>query len=81
MIHESKVIDESNKGGLMICRKCKEQGLKSQIYNLGSQTTLMGTSSFYDENGKYLGKLAKTVMYYHISFAGLFFSFYMLQLL
>lgn len=35
----------------MICSKCKELGIKSQVYDRGSSVTLMGYQSYYDEEG------------------------------
>jgi hypothetical protein len=37
----------------MICKECKKQGLKSNIFPGGASTTLMSRSPFYDENGVY----------------------------
>jgi hypothetical protein len=37
----------------MICAKCKEMGLKSQVNSGSTLTTLMGTFPFYDEDGVY----------------------------
>ncbi len=36
----------------MICEKCKEQGLKSRVSEMGCSKTLLGYRPFYDENGK-----------------------------
>ena len=35
----------------MICPACKEQGLKSTVQTEGLMSTLMGYSTYYDENG------------------------------
>ena len=38
----------------MICPECKEQGLKSKIYQHGmGSTTLMWCPPFYDEDGQH----------------------------
>jgi hypothetical protein len=37
----------------MKCPICKEKDLKSKVYSKGSSTTLMGYSSYYDEEGVY----------------------------
>jgi len=36
----------------MICPICKEKGLKSQVMIGGIMSTLMGYTSYYDEDGK-----------------------------
>jgi hypothetical protein len=36
----------------MICQKCQEEGLKSRVQDLGGTSTLLGYSSYYDEDGK-----------------------------
>jgi hypothetical protein len=38
---------------LVICQECKKEGKKSRVYVGGGMTTLMGVSSFYDEEGRY----------------------------
>jgi hypothetical protein len=35
----------------MICLECKEQGLKSKVYNLGEESTTVGYLPFRDEDG------------------------------
>lgn len=35
----------------MICKECKEQGLKSTVTSMGSGSTLLGWNPFYDEEG------------------------------
>lgn len=37
----------------MKCPKCKELGLKSNVFNEGGTTTLMGYPTYYDEDGVY----------------------------
>ena len=36
---------------IVICPKCKEDGLKSKSYDRGQFKTLMGVTPFYDEEG------------------------------
>lgn len=36
----------------MFCPICKEKGLKSQVMTSGIMSTLMGYTSYYDEDGK-----------------------------
>ena len=37
----------------MKCPKCVEEGEKSRVYEYPGGTTLMGTHSYYDEDGKW----------------------------
>ena len=35
------------------CPVCKEQGLKSRVYERGCSSTLMATHTWYDEEGRF----------------------------
>lgn len=35
----------------MICPECKAEGLKSRVYSGGTFSTLMGYSTYWDEEG------------------------------
>lgn len=37
----------------MKCKECEKLGLKSKVYSSTKAVTCMGSSPFYDENGKY----------------------------
>lgn len=50
----------------MICPICKEQGLKSIVYDTGGTSTAMSYHSFYDEEGKHHLHDPNTIMRYFI---------------
>jgi hypothetical protein len=37
----------------MKCPECVKAGQRSEVYDLGSSTTLMGVHAYYDENGQH----------------------------
>lgn len=37
----------------MICPFCKEEGVKSRVYDHGGSVTLMACTPYYDEDGKH----------------------------
>lgn len=39
--------------GRKFCPTCREQGLKSSVYMLSCQTTLLAGYAYWDENGTY----------------------------
>ena len=47
-------VTHNEKGAvLMICPECKEQGLKSKVFQDQSRTTLICAETFWDEEGEY----------------------------
>lgn len=49
----------------LFCPKCKELGLKSTVRNHGGSQTLMETSSYHDEDGKYHYHDPNSISQYH----------------
>lgn len=67
---QSNAITSDNLGldGRKFCPICKERGLKSSVYMLGCQSTLMAAYAYWDENGTYhYHDPNKTICHYRCS--------------